>query len=129
MMNKTFYIFFITMLFSCGTYRETKHGYTIKGSAEIVFDATDKKLNGRSLITGYVYSRSTQDFPENAEILIGMKSTLTDKNGFFSLIVEPGSYDISTNYVGNIKEKLEQIELKKDHRIIVVFQLGTSALY
>lgn len=117
------------MILSCQTYRKTKHGYKISGETKIVFNETDKSLNGESLITGYVYSRDTKKFLGKAEVLIGQKYTLTDKNGFFSLKIKPGVYDIKTNYVGNIEEKLEKFELKKNNRIIVIFELGTSVLY
>lgn len=129
MKDKILTILFLVLIVSCGTYRETKHGYKIKGNTEIIFNGTDENLNGKSLITGFVYSRDTKDFPEKAEVLIGGQKTWTDKNGFFSLIIEPGIYNISTNYIGNNEEKLDRFELKKNKRVIILFELGTSTLY
>lgn len=122
-----FVILIITV--SCGPYQKTKHGYKIKGKTEIAFNGIDKSLNEKCLISGFVYSRDTKDFPESANIQIGEIKTTTDKNGFFSVILEPGTYNISANFIGNNEGKLKNIELKKNTRLIIMFELGTAALY
>jgi hypothetical protein len=122
-----FLILIITV--SCGPYRKTKHGYKIKGKTEIVFNGTDKSLNEKCLISGFVYSRDTKDFPISAIVKIGEFETETNENGFFNLIVKPGIYNISTNYIGNNEEKIENVELKKNTRLIIMFELGTAAMY
>ena len=129
MKNKILAILFFVIMVSCGTYRESKHGYKIKGNTEIVFNGKDVRLNGKGLISGFVYSRDMKDFPEKAKVVIGEQETWTDKNGFFRMLIEPGTYDISANYIGNNEEKLEKIKLEKNNRLIILFELGTSALY
>jgi hypothetical protein len=122
------FLILITII-SCGPYRETKHGYKIKGETKMIFNGIDNSLNEKCVISGFVYSRDTKDFPESANIQIGEIKTTTDQNGFFSVILEPGTYDISANFIGNNEEKLKNIETKKNNRLIIMFELGTSAMY
>ena len=119
----------LIIIFSCGPYRKTKHGYKIKGETELVFNGTDKSLNEKCLVSGFVYSRDTKDFPVSAIVKINEFETKTDKNGYFNLIVEPGIYKISTDYIGNNEEKIVNIELEKNTRLIIMFKLGTVVMY
>ena len=129
-MKKHILVFLILLItVSCGPYRKTKDGYKIKGKTEIVFNGTDNSLDGKCLISGFVYSRDTKDFPISAKVKINEFETETDENGFFKLIVEPGTYNISTNFIGNNEEKIEKVELKMNTRLIILFELGTVAMY
>jgi hypothetical protein len=129
-MRKSIITFLILIIIvSCGPYRKTKNGYKIKGKTEIIFNGTDKSLNEKCLISGFVHSRDTKDFPISAKVKVGEYETETDENGYFNLIVEPGNYKISTNYIGNNEEKIENVELKKNTRLIIMFELGTVAMY
>jgi hypothetical protein len=122
-----FLILIITV--SCGPYRKTKDGYRLKGKTEIVFNGIDKSLKGKCQISGFVYSRDSKYFPISASVKIGKFETETNENGFFNLIIKPGIYNISANYIGDNEEKIEKIELKKNTRLIIMFELGTVAMY
>lgn len=94
----------------------------------MIFNGIDNFLHEKCIISGFVYSRNTKDFPESVNIQIGEIKT-TDKNGFFSVILEPGTYDISVNFIGNNEKKLKNIETRKNNRLIIMFKLGTSVIY
>ncbi|MDZ4147200.1 MAG: carboxypeptidase-like regulatory domain-containing protein [Flavobacteriaceae bacterium] len=129
-MRKHILVFLILIIsVSCRPYRKTKDGYKIKGKTEIIFNGTDNILDGKCLISGFVYSRDTKDFPISAKVKINEFETETDENGFFKLIVEPGTYKISTNFIGNKEEQIENVELKKNTRLIIIFELGTVTMY
>lgn len=115
--------------FSCGTYLKTKDGYKIRGKSKIVFHGLDKTLNEKSKISGFVYSQDSKEFLISANVKVGKFETTTNENGFFEIIVKSGVYDISTKYLGNTEQKIEGFKLKKNTSVIIVFELGTEAIY
>ena len=122
-----FIILVITI--SCGDYRKTNSGYTIKGESKIVFNELDNSLNEQCLISGFVYSKDMKEFLSQAQVKIGNHEYTTDKNGYFSAKVEAGKYTISTKYLGNNESTIKNLNAEKNHRIIVIFKLGTTAMY
>lgn len=116
------------ILFGCGDYVRTKRGYIIKGNSKIVFNGVDKQLNNKSIISGFVVSKKTNEFIENAFVKIGTQKIQTDKNGFFITTIEPGIYSVSSNYIGNNEEKINDLKIDKNNRLIIIFELGTSVI-
>ena len=128
MKTKVIIILMCALIISCGDYRQTNSGYKIKGKAEIAFNQIDESLNGKSLVTGYVYSRNIKEFLAGAVVKIGNQECRTDKNGYFSTEIISGKYIISTNYVGHNEESINNVSVEKSHRIILIFKLGTTAI-
>ena len=122
-------ILLVLIMISCGDYRKTECGYTIKGKSEIVFNEIDNSLNEKCLISGYIYSKDMKEFLEQAYVKIGNQEFKTDKNGYFNAKIEPGKYTISTNYIGNNEAKINNLKVEKNHRIILIFKLGTAVIY
>ena len=120
---------FLIFLISCNSYHKTKDGYTIKGQTKIVFNSIDKSLNSKSIVSGFVYSRDTKEFIEDANVKIGENQFITDKNGFFKALITPGIYTVSTKFVGNKEEVLKKLIVKENHRLIIIFELGTAVIY
>lgn len=129
-MNKNFLVVLLLIFIaSCGPYRETKNGYRIKGKTEILINKEDQSLDGKSVISGYVYSRDMKLFTVNATVVIGDEKVQTDRNGFFSLEVPPGKYNVMADYMGSNKERLNQLIVQGGTRVVIFFQLGTTAMY
>ena len=122
-------LFMLIFISSCGPYRKTKDGYRIKGKTEILINKEDQSLNGKSIISGYVYSRDMKLFAPNATVVIGEEKVFTDQNGFFSLEVQPGNYNITADFMGSNKENINQFLVQGGKRVVILFQLGTSTMY
>ena len=121
-------VLLIIITVGCGDYRKTKSGYVIKGNSKIIFNGIDKSLNEQSAISGFVYSKDSKEFIEQAYVKIGTQQFVTDKNGHFNAIVEPGMYTVSTNFIGNDEEKVTNLKVEKNKRIIIFFELGTAVI-
>ncbi len=121
-------ILIMSIIISCGDYRKTKSGYLIKGNSKIIFNGADKNLNDKSIVSGFVYSKDTKEFIEQAYVKIGTLKFITDKNGYFIANVEPGIYSVSANFIGNCEEKIADLKVEKNKRIIIVFELGTAVI-
>jgi len=117
-----------SLLFSCGDYLRNKSDNFIKGKSEIVFRGIDKSLNGKSAVSGYVYSKDMKEFIEQAYVKIGDKDFKTDKNGYFNAIIESGKYTVSTNYIGNTEEKITDLKVEQNTRTIIIFELGSNTI-
>ena len=116
-------------MLSCGTYRETTHGYKIKGDSKIIFNGNDTSLNGKSVISGYIYSRSLESFTEFGKLLVNQREHTVNQDGYFNIIVNPGTYEIIAKNLGDNEEKLKRVKLDQNTKIIILFELGTTAIY
>jgi uncharacterized membrane protein len=121
-------ILLASLIFSCGDYRRIKSDHFIKGKSEIVFRGIEKNLNGKTAISGYVYSKDMKEFVEQAFVKIGNQNYITDKNGYFNAIIESGIYTVSTSYVGNTEEKISDLKVEQNTRTIIIFELGTNTI-
>lgn len=119
------YLISFYTLISCQTTNINEHGGKIKGESNIVFKEIDIALNGQTKISGFVYSEFDEFFLEGAFVEIGDTAVITDKDGFFSIIIKPDLYDISASYAGNTKQSIKKINMSKSEHIIIVFKLGT----
>ena len=121
-------ILLASLLFSCGDYLRNKSDHFIKGKSEIVFRGIDKTLNGKTAISGYVYSKDMKEFVEQAYVKIGTQDYITDKNGCFNAIIESGKYTVTTSYIGNTEEKITNLKVEQNTRTIIIFELGTNTI-
>ncbi|MGB0892245.1 MAG: hypothetical protein ACPGUU_07825 [Flavobacteriaceae bacterium] len=132
-MNKTFKILFVfSLIFSfsaCNSYKKTKYGYKIKGKNKIIFNGIDKSLKENSSLSGFIYLKDDKVFPDYAKIIIGETILITDKNGFFEVNVKPGVYDIIAKCLGHNDEIIKGFKLEKNNKVIILFELGTEAIY
>ena len=110
-------------------YRETLHGYKIKGEVRTVFNGKDSLLNGQGEISGFVYSRQRKQFSHIAKVTINGNEISVDEKGYFSSKLEPGEYTIVAKSLGDTTETLENVEVERNDRIIIIFELGTAAIY
>ena len=117
-----------SLLFSCGDHRRIKSDHFIKGKSEIVFRGIDKSLNGKTAISGYVYSKDMEEFVEQAFVKIGDKDFKTDKNGYFNAVIDSGKYTVSTSYIGNTEEKITDLKVEQNTRTIIIFELGSNTI-
>ena len=122
-------ILLASLLFSCGDFLRNKSEHFIKGKSEIVFRGIDKSLNGKTAISGYVYSKDMKEFVEQAYLKIGDKNFRTDKNGYFNAIIESGKHTVSTSYIGNTEEKITDLKVEQNTRTIIIFELGLIQFY
>ena len=128
-MKKISFALFLIFLISCSPYHKTNDGYTIKGKSRIVFNSIDNSLNSKSVVSGFVYPRDTKEFIEDANVKIGENEFITDKNGFFKALITSGTYTVSTKFVGNKEEVIKKLIVKENHRLIIIFELGTAVIY
>lgn len=120
---------YLITLCSCATVRTTKHGYSIKGEVSKTV-LLDKNLNGKSKISGMVYSRDSNTFLSSANVLANSElGTVTNNNGEFELELPAGIYEIHADYVGHSALKISKLELLPNQHVILIFELGTVVIY
>ena len=128
-LNLTILAFSLLILANCGAVRTTKSGYRIKGEISRTV-LTDEQLNGQCKISGLVYSRNDSTFLSAANITVNRNSgTTSNKQGQFELELSPGTYEIQTTYVGHDELRISELELLPNQHTILIFQLGTTAIY
>jgi hypothetical protein len=128
-LNLLILTFSLLLLSNCGTVRKTKTGYRIKGEV-LQTILTDEQLNGKCKISGLVYSRNDSTFLSAANIIINENSgTTSNKQGEFELELSPGTYNIRTTYIGHDELRISELELLPNQHAILIFQLGTTAIY
>ena len=128
-LNLIILTFSILTLANCGAVRTTKSGYRIKGEISRTI-LTDEQLNGKCKISGLVYSRDDSTFLSAANIMVNENSgTTSNKQGQFELELSPGMYKIRTTYVGHDDLTISELELLPNQHAILIFQLGTTAIY
>ena len=80
-------------------------------------------------LSGHVRDAQSEDVLPFASVYIKEleRGTTTNKDGFFSLRLEPGTYTIITTYIG-YREKTRQITLKEDKKINIDLQIQSQDL-
>ena len=116
-------------LSSCGVVQTTKSGYRIKGEITRT-TLTDKQLNGKSKISGLVYSRNDSTFLSSANISINKNAgTTSNKQGEFELELSPGTYNIRAAYIGHKDLAVSELKILSNQHVILIFELGTTVTY
>lgn len=128
-LNLLILTFSLLILSNCGVVRTTKTGYRIKGEVSRTI-LTDEQLNGKCKISGLVYSRNDSSFLSAANIIVNENSgTTSNQRGEFELDLSPGTFNIRTTYVGHDELTIAELELLPNQHAILIFQLGTTAIY
>lgn len=89
----------------------------------------DKRLNGKSKISGLVYSRVDSTFLEEAIVFYDKSSAIpTNEKGEFSLELVPGKYSLTFRYLGHNTFVTDALKLKPNEHLIINISLGTSVI-
>ena len=122
-------VLFSVGLTNCTSVRRTNGGFRIKGDISPAI-LEDHQLNGLCRISGYVYSRLDSAFLPNANISFsGDIATTTDSVGEFKLQLRPGTYRPKAVYIGHDELIAKELKLKANQHAIMIFELGTTAIY
>jgi iron complex outermembrane receptor protein len=79
----------------------------------------------KATLLGKVTDEKTATPLVAATVVAGGEGTVTDLDGNFSLLLEPGTYNVSLSYVG-LDSKTESISLKAGETLTKVFSLAES---
>ena len=127
--NLLIFILSVTVLANCSTVKRTKSGYKVKGKISQT-TLINQNLNGKSKISGLVYSKKDSTYLSSANIIVNKNSgTTSNQSGEFQLELSPGSYKIEASYIGHDNLTIPEIKLQPNHHAILIFQLGTTVQY
>lgn len=112
----------------CSPTRHQRSEYDIRTKMEQT-SFYDKRLNGKSKISGLVYSRTDSTFLEEAIVFYDKSSSIpTNDKGEFSIDLAPGKYILTFRYLGHNTYVTKELKLNPNEHLIIHLRLGTSVI-
>jgi len=128
-MAKTITCIILALLLSqCSPFRAIQERHQTMASEVTLKVLTDKELQGKCRISGFVSSRDWNMPLGGATVrLTDEIDVMTDKNGEFQLDISPGVYRFHIEYMGHPDLQTTELQLTANQHAIIVFELGAIA--